>query len=308
MRSLCPGMKNERDVYIKGVGLALLAVVLWSGNFIVARGLNKTVPPVSLAFFRWLMATILLLPLAARSVAQQRALFLPHWRHLCLAALTGVSIFNTLIYVAGKYTTATNMALIGTTASPLFVLFLSMLFLKNKPGYPQLLGAFICLGGILLLLTGGRPENLLAFRFSTGDLWVLAAALSFSLYTLIVRKKPAELSPTGYLFAVFALGTLFLLPAWLVEQNFGPSFEWSPSLFLIFLYLGLGASVISFLSWNGAIHRIGATKTALFGNLIPVLSSIEAVLILGESFTWVTILSMAIILLGIAVANKRRSV
>jgi drug/metabolite transporter (DMT)-like permease len=275
-------MKNDRDVYIKGVGLALLAVVLWSGNFIVARGLNKTVPPLSLAFFRWLMATVLLLPLAARSVVLQRALFLPHWRHLCLAALTGVSIFNTLIYVAGKYTTATNMALIGTTASPLFVLFLSMLFLKNKPGSSQLLGAFICLVGILLLLTGGRPDNLFAFRFSTGDLWVLAAALSFSLYTLTVRKKPSELSSTGYLFAVFALGTLFLLPAWLIEQRFMQPVEWTPSLFLVFLYLGLGASVISFLSWNAAIHHIGATKTALFGNLIPVLSSIEAVLILGE--------------------------
>lgn len=283
--------------------MALLAVVLWSGNFIVARGLNKTVPPVSLAFFRWLIATVILLPIALRSIVQQKSLFLPHWRHLCLTALTGVSIFNTFIYVAGKYTTATNLALIGTTASPLFVLLLSVVFLKNKPGTFQLTGAFICLAGILLLLTRGRLENLVTFRFSTGDLWVLAAALSFSIYTLLVRRKPPQLSSTAYLFAVFLLGTLFLLPAWVIEQRVVPSFEWNLPIFFIFLYLGLGASLIAFLSWNVAIHRIGPTKTALFGNLIPVLSSIEAVLILGETFNGHTILSIMVILLGIVVAN-----
>jgi drug/metabolite transporter (DMT)-like permease len=296
-------MRIEKDVYIKGVGLALLAVVLWSGNFIVARGLNKAVPPVSLAFFRWLFATLLLLPIAARKVVRQRSLFLPHWKHLCLTAITGVSIFNTLIYVAGRYTTATNLALIGTTASPLFVLLLSMIFLKTKPGVKQVAGALICLGGILVLLTRGQVSNLIAFHFSTGDVWVLAAALSFALYTLQVRKKPGELSATSYLFAVFLTGTLFLLPAWIIEQNLVPLFDWTLPVFFIFLYLGLGASVISFLAWNVAIQKIGATKTALFGNLIPVLSSIEAVLILDESFTWVTILSMGIILLGIFVAN-----
>ena len=298
-------MHKDRDLYIRGVALALLAVVLWSGNFIVARGLNKTVPPVSLAFLRWLIATLLLLPVAARSVVQQRAFFLPHWRHLCLTALTGVSIFNTFIYIAGKYTTATNLALIGTTASPLFVLLLSALFFKSKPGRAQLAGAFICLTGILLLLTRGRFENLVSFRFSTGDLWVLAAALSFSIYTLLVRKKPPALGSTAYLFAVFLLGTLFLLPAWIIEQRMVPSFDWSLPVFGIFIYLGLGASFIAFLSWNGAIQRLGPAKTALFGNLIPVLSTIEAVLILGETFTWVTLVSMGIILLGIVVANRR---
>jgi drug/metabolite transporter (DMT)-like permease len=294
---------KEREVYLQGVGLALIAVILWSGNYVIARGLNKIVTPISLAFFRWLFATVLLAPIAFSSVVKQRRAFLPHWKHLCLAAITGVSVFNTFIYIAGKYTTATNLALIGTTASPLFVLFISALFLKSKPGLVQLLGAAICVAGILLLLTNGRWENLMAFRFSVGDLWMLGAALFFALYTLLVRKKPKELSPTAYLFAVFLIGTLFLLPAWIIEQNLVPSFEWNFSIFLVFLYLGLGTSVISFLAWNGAIHRLGPTRTALFGNLIPVFSSVEAVLILGERFTWVTIISMVIILTGILIAN-----
>lgn len=295
---------HKREWYLQGVGLALLAVVLWSGNYIIARGLNKVVPPISLAFFRWLFATVLLLPIAFRVVVRQRHLFRSHWRHLCITALTGVSIFNTLIYIAGQYTTATNLALIGTTAAPLFVLILSVFFLKNKPGVWQLTGAFICLAGILVLLTRGRWENLLAFRFSVGDLWVLGAALAFAIYTLLVRRKPPELSARAYLFAVFLLGTLFLLPAWLWEQSRVPSFAWNGTIFSIFLYLGLGTSVISFLAWNGAIHRMGPTRTALFGNLIPVFSTIEAALILHEPFTWITLVSMAVILLGIVVANR----
>lgn len=299
--------KHKRDSFLQGIGLALLAVVFWSGNYIVARGLNKVVPPVSLAFFRWLFATVLLSPLAFRVVVKQRHLFLPNWRHLCITALTGVSLFNTCIYIAGQYTTATNLALIGTTAVPLFVLFLSILFLKNRPGAWQLMGALICFLGILILLSRGSWENLLAFRFSTGDLWVLGGAIAFAIYTLLVRKKPPELSPRSYLFAIFLLGTLFLLPAWLWEQSRIPLFEWNLSILSVFLYLGLGTSVISFLAWNGAIHRLGATKTSLFGNLIPVFSSIEAVLILHESFTWVTAISMAVILLGIWVANRPAS-
>jgi drug/metabolite transporter (DMT)-like permease len=299
-------LHKERDVYIRGVGLALLAVVLWSGNYVIARGLNKVVPPVSLAFFRWLFATLLLLPIAYKSVVRQRRSFLPHWKHLVMAAVTGVSVFNTFIYIAGKYTTATNLALIGTTAAPLFVLLLSAVFLKSKPSTLQVAGALICVAGILLLLTNGKWENLLAFRFSVGDLWMLAAALSFAIYTLLVRKKPIELSAAAYLFAVFLLGTLFLSPAWIMELSIVPSFKWTGSIFLVFLYLGLGTSVISFLAWNGAIYRLGPTRTALFGNLIPVFSSIEAVLILGERFTWVTLVSMAVILVGIVVANWRR--
>jgi drug/metabolite transporter (DMT)-like permease len=295
---------HKRQWQVQGVGLAVLAVVLWSGNYIIARGLNKVVSPVSLAFFRWLFATVLLLPLAVRTVVKQRHLFLPHWRNLCITALTGVSLFNTSIYIAGQYTTATNLALIGTTAVPLFVLLLSVFVLKNKPGTWQLTGAFICLLGILILLTRGSWANLWAFHFSAGDLWVLGGAIFFAIYTLLVRKKPPELSSRSYLFAIFLLGTLFLFPAWLWEQSRVPPFEWDLSILAIFLYLGLGTSVISFLAWNGAIHSLGPTRTSLFGNLIPVFSSIEAVLILHEPFIWVTVVSMGVILLGILVANK----
>ena len=93
------GVNDERHVHLKGIGLALIAVILWSGNYIIARGLNDLVPPISIAFFRWLFATVILFPIAYKSLLRQRNLILHHWLHLLFAALTGVSIFNTLIYI-----------------------------------------------------------------------------------------------------------------------------------------------------------------------------------------------------------------
>lgn len=292
-------------VVLKGLGFALLATLLWSGNYIVARALHKSIPPVSLAFFRWLMATIILFPLAFRMLQRDYKVLLRHLPYLCFTALTGVTLFNTFIYVAGKYTSAINLALIGTTAAPVFVLIITAFILKQKILWNQVIGALICIVGIITLLTKGALWQLNSFQLSISDSWIFAAALSFAIYTVLVRKVPKELSPLSFLLAVFFLGTLLLLPAYIVEQYYVTPFEWTRSLFFIFLYLGLGASVISFLSWNLAIKAIGPARTALFGNLIPVFSTIEAALILNEDLNWITLLSLLIILIGLIMANLK---
>lgn len=297
------GAKEKKNTYALGMALACLAAVLWSGNYIVARGVHQKISPVSLAFFRWLTATLVLLPFALKQVREQWPLIRLHLPLFSLTALLGVTLFNTFIYIAGKYIPAINLAVIGTTAAPVFVLFLSRLFLKEKVSTYAVSGTILCAGGILLLMSKGVWSNLRHFRLSVGDIWILLAALSFAFYTILVRRKPKALSPLPFLFILFLLGTLFLVPAYIADRAIYPSFVWSPRLLFIFLYLGIGASVGAFLCWNVAIHKIGAAKTALFANLIPVFSSIEAVLILGEESSWVTYVSLLVILLGLLLAN-----
>ncbi len=280
-----------------------MAVILWSGNFIVARALHHRISPVSLSFLRWATATVVLLAISYKSVAAHWRSLLPHLRYLCFAALAGVTIFNTLVYVAGRYTTAINLALIGTTASPVFVFLISAVLLKQKLSRYQYTGIVLCIAGILLLLSKGSWQQLSRFRFSAGDWWILGAALSFATYTLLVRKKPPQLPPMLFLFSLFFIGTLFLLPAFFIDRAVSAPIQWNGSLIGSLLYLGIGASVMAFLFWNLAIRTIGATKTALFGNLIPVFSSIEAALILGEVLSPVAIISFIIILAGILIAN-----
>jgi len=179
---------TERQHLLKGFAFAFLAVILWSGNFVVARALHGKIPPVSLSFFRWLVATVVLFPIAYNNVKKEWKDLVPHARYLSLTALAGVTVFNTFIYIAGKYTTATNMALIGTTAAPVFVFLISALFLRQKLSLYQYAGISLCLAGILALLSKGNLDQLRHFRFTTVYLWVLASALSFAFYTLLVRK------------------------------------------------------------------------------------------------------------------------
>ena len=301
--SLSTTGQQSGNHFFKGLAFALLATLLWSGNFIVARALHKSISPVSLAFFRWLTATIFLFPFAYKSLRSERKLLLPHTKLLCFAALTGVTFFNTFIYIAGRYSSAVNLALIGTTAAPVFVLLISGLVLKQRISLAQITGALFCVAGILLLISKGNMAQLNRFHFSVGDLWIFSASLAFAIYTVLVRSKPKEISAISFLFAIFSLGTLFLLPAYIIDWNNGNTFEWNSTIILVLVYLGIGASVIAFLSWNLSIRAMGPTRTALFGNLIPVFSSIEAVLILNEKFNWVTLLSLTIILAGIFVAN-----
>ena len=295
---------HQRQVFI-GISLAVLATLIWSGNFIIARGVIKTIQPVTLAFYRWLTATIIIAPFAWKyffaeiKVLKQRFLF------FLLAAVTGISMFNTFVYVAGHYSTAINMAILGTCSSPIMSVILARIFLKEKIPALRIAGMLVCICGILLLLSKGDIHNLLSLKFTKGDWWILAAALSFAIYNTTVKKKPRGTHPVNFLFIVFFLGTIILLPFYLYELNKYGGIEINAVNLSTILYLGLGTSVICFYIWNKAIVALGSGRTALFGNLIPIFSSIEAVIILNEQFTWLYVVSMILVFSGIVLANLR---
>jgi drug/metabolite transporter (DMT)-like permease len=294
--------KGKNNILI-GVSLAVLATLIWSGNFIVARGVYKQIPPVSLAFYRWLTASVIIFPFAYKYFKNEWPVVKKSWRYFFWISLTGIALFNTFVYIGGHYTSAINLALIGTTSSPIMSVLLARMFLKESIGWLKIIGMAICIGGILFLLSKGDFQNLVYFKFTKGDAWVLLAALNFAIYNTLVRKKPAAVSRVNFLFVVFALGTILLSPFYLGELFYGPPVKWNMDLVYVILYLGLGASVICFLIWNIAIHKLGSGPTALFGNLIPIFSSLEAVIILHEEFTDNHIISMVIVFTGLLIAN-----
>lgn len=301
-----PERLQTKTVYI-GIGLAILATIIWSGNFIIARGVIHKIPPISLAFYRWLTAAIIIFPLAIKKFKTEKKIVFKNWKYLFWVALTGITLFNTLIYVAGHYSPAINLALIGTTSSPVFAILLAAIFLNEKIKILRIVGMIICISGIVILLSGGSFDRLVHFHFGTGDWWILAAALSFAIYNTLVRKKPADISAINFLFVVFTLGTILLLPFYIWEIFHSKPVTWDLDLVSIILYLGIGASVISYLLWNAAIARLGSARTALFGNLIPVFSTLEAVLILHEKIMTIHIVSGLLVVTGLVIANLRKS-
>jgi drug/metabolite transporter (DMT)-like permease len=283
-----PDTGLSKNIYI-GIGLAMLATLIWSGNFIIARALNNKIPPFSLNFYRWLIASLIILPFAVKQFSNQWNLVKLSWPYFLWASLSGIVLFNSLIYIGAHFTSAINLALIGTTSSPIMSVVFARIFLKEKIGWMKLAGMVLCSIGVLFLLLKGNFQNLLSLHFSTGDLWSLAAACSFAVYNTLVKKKPAGITPVNFLFVIFSLGTLMLFPFYLWELNHYATVELNTGLIFSILYIGIGASVVCFLIWNIAIGKLGAGRTALFGNLIPVFSSIEAAIILREDFTWVHI-------------------
>ena len=296
---------HQRQI-ITGIALAVIATLIWSGNFIIARGVIKDIPPVTLAFYRWVSATIIILPFAWKYFTAEFKIVKQRFWYFLLAAITGVSLFNTFVYIAGHYSTAINMAILGTCSSPIMSVILARIFLKEKINSLRILGMIVCIIGILLLLSKGHLENLLSFRFTKGDWWVLAAAFTFAVYNTSVKKKPKEMNPTNFLFVIFLLGTVMLLPFYIYELNQQGGITINLYNLSSILYLGLGASVICFLIWNKAIAALGTGRTALFGNLIPVFSSIEAVILLNEKISSIHIISFILVVAGLIIANLRK--
>lgn len=302
-------MKHEKNNIYIGIGLATLATFIWSGNFIVSRAVFKQIPPISLSFLRWLTASLLIAPFALQRFAIDWKNIKKYFFYLFFTALTGIALFNSFVYIAGHYSTAINMALIGTTSSPIIATILAAFFLKEKIGWLRILGIAVCIAGILLLISKGSWQALKNLQVSRGDAWILLGGFMFAIYNTLARKKPGEISPVSFLFIIFSLGTIILLPFFIAESSHlltitqTSSIDWTGSLILSIIYLGLGTSVVSFLCWNAAIARLGAARTALFGNLIPVFSSIEAVLLLGEDITSIHYISGILVIVGLLLAN-----
>jgi drug/metabolite transporter (DMT)-like permease len=289
-----------------GIGLAVLATIIWSGNFIIARAVADKIPPISLAFYRWATASLIMLPLAYKKFQEEKQVILANKKYIFWVSLSGITLFNTFVYYAGHHSPAINLALIGTTSSPIFSIVLAAIFLGERITPLRIAGLLLCICGIVYLLAQGSWEKLKAFHFAEGDVLVIMGALAFAVYNIFARKKPAGLSPINFLFVIFSVGTILLLPFFIYESFNTKAIAWDVNMVLIILYLGVGTSVIAFLFWNAAISKLGAARTALFGNLIPIFSTLEAVWLLNEEVTMVHLISGVTVITGLVIANIRR--
>ncbi len=218
--------------------------------------------------------------------------------------MLGITIFNTLIYFAGKTTSAVNLSLIAISI-PLFIVMLSRIVFKEKVSTTQNIGIAIIITGVLVLISKGSFQALLHIQFAIGDVLMLFACFFFACYTILVRKKPDELTPKVFLFSVFVIGTIFLLPLYVIEHIYFKKVTLDSKTILITGYVGVCASLISFYVWNEAIRLIGTSKTALIYYLIPVFSGLLAYLFLNQEISLSQMISMGIIITGLLITNKK---
>jgi drug/metabolite transporter (DMT)-like permease len=288
---------------VSGYLSVLLATIIWSGNFLVSRGLRAEIPPVTMAFLRWSTAVLAILAIAGAATWRERETLLRHMPYLALTAFLGITLFNTLVYIAGHTTAALNMALLATS-SPVFVLILARILLNEPITVRKVGGIVLAVSGVILLVTDGHPDALLRLQVAEGDIWMVLAAPIFAGYTVLVRKKPPEIGSRAFLCAIFVMGLAPLAPWAVWELSGSACLSWSPAVAWTVLYLGIGPSVASFFLWNRAIGLIGPSRASLVYYSLPLFCGFEAFVLLDEEVTAVHALSAFLVIGGIVLGTR----
>lgn len=288
---------------------AIIATILWSGNFIVARSLIENIPPVSLAFWRWAVAVVILFPFAIKPLISDWPIIKNNIIYICITALLGVTLFNTLIYIASHTTTAINLSLIAITF-PVFIIILSRIFYKELLTTNKWLGILLVTLGVMTLITKGNVSVLRNIEFAQGDLWMLLGAITFAIYSLLLKKKPKQLGTRSFQLSTFLIGTLFLFP-FFIWETVTTGFQIQSvenNTFYSILYIGLFASLVSYILWGKAVHTLGPTKSSMVYYSLPIFSGIAAYIFLGEKIGILHLLSMLLITVGILTALYEKKV
>jgi drug/metabolite transporter (DMT)-like permease len=282
--------------------LLALAALLWSGNSVVARGVRGHVPPIGLAFWRWVLALAVLLPLYGKGVLEARAALRSRRGVVSALGVLGVGSFNLLLYVGLQRTTATH-AVILTAAAPSFILVLSAAAGQGRPTARTALGALLSLAGVLALISRGDPAALAALRLDPGDLWVLAAVVSWSVYTVLLPQRPPGVPPMVLLTALVAVGTAFVAPfyAWEIARGLRVKAD-LPTAGAV-AYVGILASVVAYAAWNEGVAAAGPARAGVALNLMPVFGTLLAVLLLGEPFGLAELAGIALVGGGVAMVQ-----
>jgi drug/metabolite transporter (DMT)-like permease len=294
------GLANEPRL------LMLLPGLFWAGNAIVARSTVGELPPIALAFWRWTLGAIIVLPFAWPHLRRDSSVLWRHWPIMLVLSALGISIFNTLLYTAAQTTEAINLVMLQS-AMPVLVVAATFVLFRETVTARQAVGIAVSLAGALTLIAHGNPEILTGLNFEKGDLWMLAAVASYSVYTALLRHRPS-VNGLSFLFSTFAIGALLLLPFYLWETASGHPMPLTPHSVLAIGYVTIFASILAYLAFNRTIELLGPNTGALTVHLVPVFGTILAVLLLGEAPHPYHAVGIGLIGIGIWLATRKPSI
>jgi drug/metabolite transporter (DMT)-like permease len=284
--------------------LLSLTSLFWAANWVVGRAMRNDIPPIAMGFWRWAIALAILLPFAAPELKSKWRVVSANWQTLTLLGLLGAVVFNTLIYVGLQYTAATNGVLFNSI-SPILIILLSWVIARERISTLQTCGVLLSLVGVLAIVARGDFAALAAFHFNRGDMWLIAAMLLWATYTIVLRRRPPELSAMGFLAAMLLLSLPFLLPFYMWEFGERGGFSLKPATVAALAYYGTFPSIIAYLFWNRGVAQVGPNKAGLFVHLMPVFGALLSVIFLGERLFAYHYAGAALIFSGIWLTTRR---
>ncbi len=284
--------------------LLTLAMLFWAGNFVLSKAIVVEVRPVTLAFGRWLLALLVLLPFAYRHLRRDNSALREAGMVLVPISLLGITCFNTFVYIGLQSTTAINSLLLQSFF-PVVVPVLALIFFRERLRGGTVVGILVSLVGTLWLVAEGSLARLQSATFNAGDGWVITSVVLYAGYTLLLRFRPT-VHPLSFLAVTFGLGVVMLLPFLVAEWLIYGVPALTQELGLALAYLALFPSLVSYLFFNEAVRQIGATSAGLFSHLVPLFGSLMAIVFLGERFYSYHAVGIGLILTGIALVVVTR--
>ncbi len=281
--------------------LLTMTVLFWAGNFVAARGVHADFPPLTMSFMRWSLAFLIILPFVLPRLWRKRDVIRKHLKILILLGVVGVASFNSLIYIGVQTTQASNATLMQS-AIPIMILVICSLFLGERVAGKQWLGVFISLAGVMALVARGSIDNLLGLSFNSGDLWIIAAVVCWSVYSVLLRWKPAELDGFTFFGFTVLVAVVVLSPFMLSEWLAGQRPEWKTETVSAIFYMAICPSILSYIFWNRGVAELGAATAGLFIHLMTPFGLILSVLFLNETVETFHFVGISLIFSGIYLA------
>jgi drug/metabolite transporter (DMT)-like permease len=282
--------------------LLLFAPLLMSSNMLAARWVEGGVPPVALAFGRWFLTLMFLLPFTARALWRCRAVIVREWRTLLALGALGMGVCGAPVYLAGQTTTATNIGLIYST-TPILIVVFARLFWGERVSLRQIAGISVSLTGVLVIVTRGDPGSLQRMVFTAGDLWTLLATVGWALYSVLLKYRPSKLDLTVRFAVITGAGLLTMLPFLALEMALGYVAEFDGRTVGTWMFLALVPGLGAYLLYGKLVAMVGPGRTGLLMYLVPVYIAGLAYVLLGEAPQMFHLVGILLILPGIWLAT-----
>ena len=287
--------------------LLFVQPIFMATNIIVARGGVEYVPPISLAFWRWFFVFLILLPFFYSEIYKKRKFLKKEFYKLFFLGLMGCGVCGAFPFIAGMSTTMANMGIIYTS-SPVFIIILSVFLFREKIGANRIIGLIICLVGVITIITKGNINYLIDFRFTTGDFWMLGAAVGWALYSIYLLNWKSKFSLMGRFTLIAFFGFISLFPFYMIEEALIFDTKFNLIFIAWVLFAAISPGIIAFSLYTKVQRYLGASLTGFTLYLFAVYGAIFGIILFEEMLLPFHYYGGALVFAGVYIARKIKTV
>ena len=274
-----------------------------ASNLVVARGGVEFVPPISLAFWRWTVVFFILLPFTYLTLKKNFNVIKKEYRKLFFLGATGCGICGAFPFLAGQTTTVINMGIIYTS-SPVFIILISYFFFHEKINLNKIIGLIACLIGVFVIIIKGNLDLLINLKFTIGDLWMLAAAIGWALYSINLFYWKSKLKIFDRFAMISFFGALSLLPFYICEELFYKQTIFAQEFYLWVIFAAISPGIIAFTLYTIAQKKLGASLTGFTLYVFTVYGAIYGYFLFNEKLENYHIVGTILVFFGVYLAKK----